>query len=150
MMTCQQAARLGLGVVLVLGCVVGCGDSGTLPTVKVSGTVTYNGQPVEGASVAFVPEKGPPASGETDASGKFTLSTFETGDGAVPGKHTVLISEPSPDIELSGEEDYEYDYSEPDESAGRFPAKYGDLGTSDFTADVKEGGEGDFTFNMTD
>lgn len=146
MMTCQQAARLGLGVVLVLGGVVGCGKSGTAPTVKVSGTVTYNGQPVEGASVAFVPENGRPASGETDASGKFTLSTFETGDGAVPGKHTVTISEPSEDPSGEGEEDY----SMPDESAGRFPAKYGDLGTSDFTADVKEGGEGDFTFNMTD
>ena len=149
MMTCQQATRWGLSVllVLVLVGVVGCGgEPGTAPTVKVTGTVTYNGEPVEGASVAFIPENGRPASGTTDPSGKFTLSTFESGDGAVPGKHTVAISEPSDDGEDGGEEDY----SLPDDSAGRFPAKYADLTTSDFTADVAEGGENVFTFDMTD
>ncbi|MFH1918977.1 MAG: carboxypeptidase-like regulatory domain-containing protein [Planctomycetota bacterium] len=146
MMTCQQATRLGLGVVLVLVGVVGCGKPGTAPTVKVSGTVTYNGEPVQGASVAFIPENGRPASGTTDASGKFTLSTFESGDGAVLGKHTVTIAETSEAPSGEGE----VDYSIPDESAARFPAKYADPSTSDFTATVEKGGETDFTFDMTD
>ena len=146
-MTCQYAPRLGLIVVLVLVGVVGCNDKpGTAPTLKVTGTVTYNGEPVEGASVAFIPENGRPASGTTDASGKFTLSTFESGDGAVLGKHTVAISESSEAPSAEGEEDY----SLPDESAERFPAKYADPGTSGFTADVKEGEDLDFTFDMTD
>ena len=143
-MTCQNAMRLG--AVLVLVCVVGCGEPGTAPTVKVTGTVTYNGDPVEGASVAFIPESGRPASGTTDASGKFTLTTFKSGDGAVPGKHAVAITEPSEDTNTEGE----VDYSLPDEPAGRFPAKYTDPTTSGFTATVEEGGQTDFTFNMTD
>ena len=139
----QKAMRLG--VVLGLAWVVGCGGSGTPPTVKVTGTVTYNGNPLEGVNVGFIPdgEGGRPASGTTDASGKFTLSTFESGDGAVVGKHLVAISEASDGASTD-------DYSLPDESARRFPAKYEDPRNSGFTANVEKGKPNDFTFDMTD
>jgi hypothetical protein len=42
--------------------------------------VTYKGSPLAGATVTFIPEKGPLAMGVTDLQGKFTLNT-----GALPG-----------------------------------------------------------------
>jgi len=129
---------------------LGCGSKpGTAPTAKVTGTVTYKGQPADGASVAFVPDGGQggrPASGTTDGSGKFTLSTFAPSDGAIPGKHKVLITEASGSSEpppMPGMPDYK-------EKKSRFPAKYGNLQTTTFNAEVKTGGPNDFKFDMTD
>ena len=58
----------------------------------VSGVVLLNGQPVDRAAVFLTPvEGGRPADGVTDKDGKFTLQTFEPGDGALLGKHKVAI-----------------------------------------------------------
>jgi len=72
----------------------GCGPE--LPaTVPVSGSVTLDGAPVEGATVNFLSEVGSfTASGKTDASGKYTLTTYigaNSAPGAVVGKHNVTI-----------------------------------------------------------
>ena len=48
-------------------------------------------QPVAGAQVMFNVEGGRPAQGTTDTSGKFTLTSFEAGDGAPPGKYKVTV-----------------------------------------------------------
>ena len=140
----QYAASLTLGVLVL---VLGCGSPGTVPTAEVTGTVTYNGAPVADASVGFIPASGRPASGITDASGKFTLSSFGEGDGAVPGQHKVAItpnaSQPQP---MPGTPEYEAaaDAKPP------FPERYGDPSTSGFTAQVKEGEVNNFTFDMKD
>ena len=92
----------GLAAASAFLCLAGCGESaGPVDrerTVPVTGTVTYNGTPVADASVSLVPETpvGEAASkkgafGKTDASGKFTLTTFEPGDGAVPGNYKVTV-----------------------------------------------------------
>jgi hypothetical protein len=142
-MISRKLAPLGLAIVTLL--VVGCGKPGEAPTVKATGTVTHKGKPVDKASVAFLPEKGRPAAGITDASGKFTLSTFKPGDGAVPGLHKVAISEPP-----SAEEQTNPTYAPPDPTKARFPLKYADPKLSGFTAKVEEGGKNDFTFDMKD
>jgi hypothetical protein len=61
--------------------------------VKVSGTVTFDGKPLDGATVTFHPEAkdGKKATGKTDANGNYTLKT-DGAEGAAPGKHRVLIS----------------------------------------------------------
>jgi len=64
---------------------------------KVEGTVTYNGEAVAGASVIFSPtdSSGESASGRTDASGKYTLTTAgaqNAGTGVVPGMYNVLVT----------------------------------------------------------
>jgi hypothetical protein len=132
---------------LALLAVLGCGKSGTVPTIAVTGTVTHNGQPVEGVSVGFIPESGRPASGLTDAQGRFTLSTFASGDGAVAGSHKVVIteaaSEPEPMPGTPEAENYK-----PRES--RVPAKYSSEATTPFSVQVEVGGKNDFTFDMTD
>jgi len=145
-MLLRRTVLLKLAMASVL--VAGCGKAGTEPTAKVTGTVTYNGSPAEGAAVTFYPEQGRPASGVTDAQGKFTLSTFASGDGAVLSKHTVTIAEAAskeapPMPGTPGAENYM-------PPAPRFPAKYADRSTTPFTATVEKGEKNEFTFDMTD
>ena len=63
--------------------------------VPVAGTVTMNGNPVEGADVMFVPKEPTPnrrvAAAQTDAQGRFTLTTLNPQDGAAPGEYSVTI-----------------------------------------------------------
>lgn len=72
---------------------VGCSESDRLETAPVTGQVTYNGKPVPTGSVMFVPEDGgPSATGEIDTEGYYTLQTYEEGDGAIPGRHKVVVT----------------------------------------------------------
>lgn len=84
---------LVLSLVLFTPCLLGCGGASGRPDLhKVTGTVTFKGTPVEGADVVFASETSPrSAAGKTDASGKFSLTTFDTNDGAVAGEHVVTI-----------------------------------------------------------
>ncbi|HUY90724.1 MAG TPA: carboxypeptidase-like regulatory domain-containing protein [Pirellulales bacterium] len=68
---------------------VGCGGDPKL--YQVSGSVTYEDKPVEGATVMFIPPGGAPSMGTTDASGKYTLTTRGQ-TGAPPGTYTVTIA----------------------------------------------------------
>jgi hypothetical protein len=80
---------IGLAGALFLGC---AGSSSG--TVAVTGKVTKDGQPVSGAAVTFVPTApdGKPASGTTDDSGSYKLTTFVNGDGALPGSYKVTVT----------------------------------------------------------
>jgi len=76
------------GIILLSVAVAGCGAK----TAKVEGVVTLDGTPVQGAMVTFIPDNGErQASGLTDADGVFQLTTFNTGDGALPGTHKVTV-----------------------------------------------------------
>ncbi len=81
--------KLSLGFLSVF--IAGCGGgSGTVP---VSGIVRLDGQPLQDASISFVPEGGGKhATGTTDMSGKFVLSTVDPRDGAMPGTYKVVIA----------------------------------------------------------
>jgi hypothetical protein len=89
----------GLAVLMGLS-LVGCGGGDSEvkhpDRTKVSGTVTMNGAPVEGATVTLHPvQKGNAAFGITNASGKYQLGTFEKTDGAIPGEYKVSIQKMS-------------------------------------------------------
>jgi hypothetical protein len=72
--------------------IIGCGgDPDQISAVPASGTVTYNGKPIETGTIGFLPKTGRPASGAIK-DGQFTLTTYESGDGATPGKHRVIVS----------------------------------------------------------
>lgn len=79
---------------LICGMTLGCGDSASRPaTIAVSGSVMYQGKPVEGAEVVFWGKNAPKdASGVTDKDGKFTLSMFEPNDGCLPGENVVIVT----------------------------------------------------------
>lgn len=88
-------ARIHFAAALAMTSLVlsGCGGGGERPPVyPVSGTVAYNGKPVEGAQVSFMGEKASrAATGVTDAEGKFQLSTFGLNDGAIEGTHKISV-----------------------------------------------------------
>lgn len=85
-----------------LGTLFGCGgDARQQKTYAVVGTVTLDGKPFKGAFVALIP-KDPSKfvmnerpQGTTDETGKFTLFTYTTGDGAPAGEYWVGIDSPS-------------------------------------------------------
>lgn len=71
----------------------GCGGSGNTPPLgKVSGTVTLNGEPLDGATIEFLPSNGRPSIGMTDADGHYDLLFRAGTPGALIGTHTVRIT----------------------------------------------------------
>ena len=91
----SQALRRSIFVIpLAVLFFAGCsGESKKRPPMaKVSGKVSYKGKPVTDASVTFIMEGSPRvATGQTDASGNFKLTTFDTNDGAFIGTHKVTV-----------------------------------------------------------
>lgn len=148
----------------------GCGGPAGPPTEPVTGTVTLDGKPAEGVNVVFSPTGGhKAASGITDASGRYQLTTLNPKDGAMVGSYTVAISKTQGDtvtvnVEgLSPEEatkkSAEAYYSSnafkntgkpsaAQESKELVPVKYKDPATSGFTAEVKAGQENKFDFQL--
>jgi hypothetical protein len=58
----------------------------------VTGKVTLDGKPVEGAQIRFAPENGRAAWDRTDANGEYELNYTPGVKGAKTGKNTVTIS----------------------------------------------------------
>jgi len=81
---------LWVTTILMLVVTVGCGDARP-KRVPVSGHVLIDGKPLTFGFIRLVPENGRPATGEIGPDGRFTLTTFEPGDGAVLGTHPVTI-----------------------------------------------------------
>lgn len=67
----------------------GCDDGPKV--VKVSGTVTHNGQPVPNLALTFTPAVGRPSWGVTDEEGKYNLQYTTTREGAEVGTHKVTV-----------------------------------------------------------
>ena len=127
----------------------GCNNpsSGFAP---VKGKVTVAGAPMAGITVGFTPASGRPASGVTDASGNFELSTYSKGDGAAPGKYKVFFSYAPPSITSEGGKPPSApDYTKrPDPKAGTaqpgapalpFNQKYRSVDTSGIEVEVTAG-----------
>lgn len=105
-----------MGCSLVCGAISGCGGGdGELEVVAISGKVTCNGKPLgAGVGVQFVPVAagantpyvGKSATAVLQADGTFSLSTYGDGDGAVLGRHRIVIL---PATNESQEEDPEAD-----------------------------------------
>lgn len=148
-------AMVGLLGLMLNGCSKGPSRPKTYP---VSGTVTLNGQPVDGATVVFVPKapstggttnpQGPQAaSGETDAQGRYSLGTFAKGDGAIPGEYLVKVFKyPKPTTPAGTSSGGEEEYQPPEENAlpppaakNMLPEKYANEQTSglSFTVEPK-------------
>jgi hypothetical protein len=110
---------------------IGCGGGSPRPVV-VRGQVTYQGRPLGTGTVAFIPaEPGPPATGQIQPDGQYTLSTFRPGDGALPGRYAVMV------IAVGDTTGHLPDEANPPASL-LIPRKYASHRTSDLTADVSE------------
>src|SRR6478736_4664490 len=91
----SRCDRFCLTLIFVL--ISSCGSN--LPkTIRVSGRVTFDGQPPPGpGTVYFLPQEASegfpsrPATGDFDSAGVFKATTFDPGDGLMPGKYTMHI-----------------------------------------------------------
>jgi hypothetical protein len=83
------------GIFGVLLVIAGCGD-GRPSRVPISGQVLIDGQPLTRGQIQFIPQGSRASRAVLDEQGRFKLSCFDKGDGAVLGQHTVIIfgSEP--------------------------------------------------------
>lgn len=120
------------GIVALSGC-----RSGRERTYPVSGVVRFGGQPLTDCLVMFRPEQGPVASGRLDDEGRFELSTYRPGDGAVAGVHRVWLAPPETEFDMSDDElEFVQDASRL-RKPPPFPAKYLSFATSGLTAEVQ-------------
>ena len=142
---------------------------------KVEGTITYNGEAVEGATVVFSPadSSGESASGKTDASGKYTLTTpgaQNAGTGVVPGAYNVLVtkvhSTSTSDPDVLAEQRREITYEELQtrlaakgltpstavqiEHKQLLPVRYGQPSGTPLKATVQQGRVSKHDFDLTD
>lgn len=127
----------------VLLIVAGCGEAGG-QLVETTGSIQYEGKPLENATITFQPEGGLPAIGQSDASGNFQLKT--RGDlGVSPGPAKVAIT--AVEVLDGGKEDSDVEMVTKTRSL--IPEKYGNLKSSGLTANVEAGGESHFDFKLT-
>jgi hypothetical protein len=126
---------------LALIACVGC-SSPTIELPRVSGTVTYQSAPVEGAMVVFHPTVGDqlPAQAKTDDAGRFEMQTHvgqgEYQSGLAAGKYLVEIRK----TEIAA------DFTRPPRHL--LPEKYADPKASGLTADVSADGAEDLVFAL--
>jgi hypothetical protein len=131
------------------GCSNSLGTAETLKTVSVSGTLTYQGQPLESYRVTFTPKKGDRASsGLTDVSGKFTLGTNSVGDGAPPGTYTVVVAYAPPELDDSTTAVPIDDPSKLPKPKVKVPEKYSSLENSGLTQEIPKGGITDLKLDL--
>lgn len=71
---------------------VGCGGGDAPQVYRVTGKVLRGGQPVPNVAVNFVPDAGRPSFAVSDAAGDYRLGFTRSIEGALPGKHRVVIS----------------------------------------------------------
>ena len=138
----------------------GCGKDTQMR--KVSGIVTYNGSPLDEAIINFIPvgEEGLLASGRTDTTGRYELTTLESkvpGSGTLPGKYNVTVSKieknPGPpvssDIETEMKDKYSSRLSLPP-SVHLIPKKYMRPNTSGLSFTVEDVKLNEFNIELVD
>jgi hypothetical protein len=147
---------IACALALVLASIAGCGAGGDHPTVyPVTGTVIYKGQPVADAVVAFQGENATKlATGKTDAQGRFQLTTYEPGDGAVPGKHHASVSKvtatPAASTTSASMEDAAAAAKTQTQAVAKseLPEQYADPARSQLEFTVTESGPNDFQIDL--
>jgi hypothetical protein len=133
---------------LCLFAFVGCSGTKAGPaTVEVTGMVTLNATPAEGANVLFSPDIGSDdhrlaSQAMTDSQGRFKLTTHIGGgkfkSGIVPGQYIVTISK----LDTAAAKNT---FSPP---KNLLPPKYADPKSSQLKAEVSAGQANDFQFSL--
>ncbi len=143
--------RIAAAPMLLLLTLSGCGGHEGL--APVSGTITYKGKPVTKGEVNFVPEKGElrGAHGPIDEQGRYTLGTFEPGDGAYVGTHRVSVVSIGPDKPIPAKKKGRM-MEEDMQGTGEplVPKRYLSPATSDLKAEVEAGKSNVKDFDLQD
>lgn len=141
--------------------IVGCGESGP-ELIPAGGIVNYQGRPLPGARVMFIPESGGSiAMGTTDTEGKFELRTgTEPGivkgpcaatvslmdAGAKSGLSPTMTPEDMQRLQMEGKLQGMLEQQQ----KSLIPEKYGRAETSGLNFEVKKGAENQFTIELID
>jgi hypothetical protein len=122
----------------------GCGGGDGLPREPIAGTVTLDGRPLTTGMITFTPteEEGPVVTGILAEDGSFSLARA---DGPVPGPHRVTLWSQRP----TGKKVRSPDDPEQlvDEVRDVVPDRY--RLDSPLTAEVEQGGDNTFAFEIT-
>ena len=129
----------------------GCGESErSVPdkTVNAEGVLTFRGMPLEDFLVTFHPSgKQRPATGKTDATGRFKLGTNDVGDGAVTGSHKVTAVYVGPTSSTNQEAGKE-EVVAPPVAKVQIPAKYFTPEATDLTVELSASGSTDLKLDL--
>ena len=122
----------GLALGLLLVAVVGCSSQPRIKLAPVRGQITLAGKVLPQVTVQLVADQkkgtsAPPGMGQTDADGKFVISTPPHGDGAEPGHYKVMLISYGGDV----------------------PERYTDPRLSPLEIEVPEGGLEDWKMELT-
>ena len=144
LLTAPVSVRCAVAVAILT--VFGCSGVKTPPVGQVGGIVTLDGQPLTKGQVQFLPDsskgtKGRMAVGLIGSDGRFKLTAFKPGDGALVGFHKVVVicEEDMPAFDPK---------SPPPPPKSLIPIRYTDANTSGLTAEVKAAAKNDFTFAL--
>jgi hypothetical protein len=96
----KRLDRVVVAAVMALACVVadGCRRP-SFETVRVRGTMTYQGKPVAGGIIRFLPvdaKKGRSAFTATGSGGAYEVKTLSDSPGLVPGEYLVTATNQGP------------------------------------------------------
>ena len=143
MRTLPRRHRLGVGLIGAGLCAIalsGCSKDSPR-TIAVQGTVRLNGKPLPGGVITFQPVTVAAnlphrlAQGSIGADGTYSLSTFEPGDGALPGEYVVMIRGIQPIAPVD-----EFSRSTSETIPLAIPAIYSDAQRTPLKATVDAGG----------
>lgn len=132
---------------------MGCNRGGVTGSVPVTGTVTYKGQPVAGATVTFISGgDARTAVAVTDRAGRYQLTTLDSA-GAMPGNYAVVVTKT--DISLDSDKPISMD--EAAQNRGKaiepkqlLPSKYGDPSKTPLKFEVQPGRKNKFDLQLID
>ena len=155
------AVLAGPALLVIASC--GGTDDGLGKRYPVSGTVTYNGSPLEKGAISFVTEDVSKNFGATGtiANGSYTLSMGGDGDGAQAGKYKVTVIAKEDYLEKAEADFKKETGSTSPKVLGNFvakaaaaaksliPAGYGDARTTTLKAEV-EAKSNTFNFDLSD
>lgn len=144
-------------LLILLGMILLCAgcrhDAGLEGLVPVEGIVTLNDEPVENAFLLFRPiGQGQAASATTNTDGRFSLMTFQPGDGARSGEYLVTVTKKETRGEIRIER--------PDgtnqkivhdnrEIVNHLPEKYAAPCSADLKITIPETGDAELEFALT-
>lgn len=123
----------------VVALVVGCGDN--RGRVTVTGTVLFDGKPLESGIIRFGGDQGVAGAGQI-VNGSFSLSETGSQTGVLPGTYEVMIASW---VEERGSVRPDGSFSP---GITRIPLLYLDPAKSGLTAEVKKGQANRFTFEV--
>ena len=129
----QRCWAVATTLVVSCGAILGCGD-GRPDVAAVSGRVTIDGKPLTKGAISFIPAKGRQAGGAIESDGRYELTCFEKGDGAILGEYKVAIN----GVEYLSETLLKW----------HAPKKYSNVATSGLTATI-DGPRDDLNFELT-